>query len=78
MITTTERINQLYAEIRRLRARLATTLTDLRNLVAAAKATLSAHADGEQDALYYLRDELQAQGHLPPEQERERYHGGRP
>ncbi|MBO0801677.1 MAG: hypothetical protein J2P25_01175 [Nocardiopsaceae bacterium] len=78
MITTTERIHQLHAEIRRLRARLATTLTDLRNLVAAAKATLNAHADGEQDALYYLRDELQAQGHLPQEREREPYHGERP
>jgi hypothetical protein len=31
---------------------------------AAAKASLSAHADGERDPLYYLRDELEAQGHL--------------
>ncbi len=57
----------LCAEVRRLRARLARTLTDLHNLIAAARATLGAHADGEEDALYYLRDELDAQGQLPPE-----------
>ncbi len=28
-------------------------------------ATLGAHADGEPDPLYYLRDELQALGFLP-------------
>jgi hypothetical protein len=56
----------LCAEVRRLRARLARTLTDLHNLIAAARATLGAHADGEPDPLYYLRDELDAQGQLPP------------
>ena len=55
------------AEVGRLRTRLARTLTDLHNLIAAARATLGAHADGEPDPLYYLRDELDAQGHLPPE-----------
>lgn len=55
----------LYAEIGRLRARLARALTDLHNIVAAARATLGAHADGEPDPLYYLRDELDAQGQLP-------------
>jgi hypothetical protein len=60
-------IPRLCAEIGRLRGRLASVLTDLRNLVAAGLATLSAHADGEPDALYYLRDELHAQGQLPPE-----------
>ena len=50
-----------------LRTRLVRTLTDLHNLIAAARATLGAQADGEADALYYLRDELDAQGHLPPE-----------
>lgn len=49
-------IPRLCAEIRNLRARLA-------NLVAAARATLSAQDEGETDALYYLRDELEAQGH---------------
>jgi hypothetical protein len=58
----------LSAEIRRLRRRLATTLNDLNNLLAAAKATLSAHADGEEDPLYYLRDELTAQGQLRADQ----------
>ena len=58
----------LSAEIRRLRRRLATALNDLNNLLAAAKATLSAHVDGEEDPLYYLRDELTAQGQLRAEQ----------
>jgi hypothetical protein len=58
----------LSAEIRRLRRRLATALNDLNNLLAAAKATLSAHANGEEDPLYYLRDELTAQGQLRAEQ----------
>ncbi len=58
----------LSAEINRLRRRLATTLGDFNNLLAAARATLSAHADGEEDPLYYLRDELTAQGQLRAEQ----------
>jgi hypothetical protein len=35
------------------------------DLVAAARATLAAADDGEPDPLYYVRDELQAQGQLP-------------
>jgi hypothetical protein len=62
-----ETIPRLCAEIGRLRARLARSLTELHNLIAAARATLGAHADGEDDALYYLRDELDAQGQLPPQ-----------
>jgi hypothetical protein len=58
----------LSAEIRRLRRRLVTTLNDLNNLIAAARATLGAQADGEEDPLYYLRDELTAQGHIRAEQ----------
>ncbi len=58
----------LSAEITRLRRRLATTRHDSSNLLAAARATLSAHADGEEDPLFYLRDELTAQGHLRAEQ----------
>jgi hypothetical protein len=61
-----ETIPRLCAEIGRLRARVARALTDLHNLIAAARATLGAHADGEDDAMYYLRDELDAQGQLPP------------
>ena len=56
------------AEITRLRRRLAITRHDSSNLLAAARATLSAHADGEGDPLFYLRDELTAQGHLRAEQ----------
>jgi hypothetical protein len=58
----------LSAEITRLRRRLVASLNDFNNLLAAAKATLSAHADGEEDPLYYLRDELHAQGRLRAEQ----------
>jgi hypothetical protein len=64
---TLDTIPRLCAEIGRLRARLANVLTDLHNLIAAGRATLSAHADGEPDALYHLRDELHAQGQLPPD-----------
>jgi hypothetical protein len=60
-------IPRLCTEIGRLRVRLARPITDLHNLIAAARATLGAHADGEPDALYYLRDELDAQGQLPPQ-----------
>lgn len=76
MITTTEshdyqeaatRYRQAAQTIARLRRRLARTLTDLHNLVAAARATLAAQRDGEPDPLYYLRDELHAQGQLPNE-----------
>lgn len=76
MITTTEATRYLHAEIRRLRARLATTLNDLHNLIAAARATLSADADGESDPLYYLRDELEAQGQIP--RQRREHPGERP
>jgi hypothetical protein len=34
------------------------------DLVAAARATLSAATEGQPDPLYYLRDELTATGHL--------------
>lgn len=60
----------LAAEVTRLRRRLASALNDLHNLLVAARATLNANADGGQDPLYYLRDELQAQGQLPPEHRR--------
>lgn len=57
-------VPSLCAEIRYLRRRLASTLHDLQDLIAAGKATLSAYADGESDPLYYLRDQLQALGYL--------------
>jgi hypothetical protein len=54
--------------IARLSAELADTRLDRANLLAAMRATIAAHADGEADPLYYLRDELSArhtasQGH---------------
>ena len=58
----------LSAELARLTAELTATRLDRANLLAAIRATLAAHADGEGDPLYYLRDELNArqisaQGH---------------
>jgi hypothetical protein len=56
----------LAAEITRLRADLAGTRLDRANLLAAARAVISAYLDGEPDPLCYLRDELAARGQLPP------------
>ena len=50
----------LSAEVARLTAELAATRLDRANLLAAIRATIAAHADGEPDPLYYLRDELDA------------------
>ncbi|GAA3950241.1 hypothetical protein GCM10023085_36040 [Actinomadura viridis] len=58
---------KLISEVRRLLAALAKVRRDHANLVAAGRATLHAHHDAEPDALYYLRDELRAQGQLPPD-----------
>lgn len=55
----------LSAEITRLRAELADIRLDRANLLAAARAVMTAHLDGEPDPLSYLRDELQARGQLP-------------
>ena len=46
--------------IARLSAELADMRTDRANLLAAMRATIAAHVDGEPDPLYYLRDELDA------------------
>lgn len=56
------------AELGRVRAELEAVRMDRANLLAAIRATLSACADGEEDPLWYLRDELNArqarsQGH---------------
>ncbi|MFI5955541.1 hypothetical protein [Cryptosporangium sp. NPDC051539] len=48
------------------RAALTLLRTCYANLIAAARATLAAHADGEADPLYYLRDELTEHPTLPP------------
>ena len=55
----------LATEITRFRAELADTRLDRANLLAAARAVITAHLDGEPDPLSYLRDELQARGQLP-------------
>jgi hypothetical protein len=47
------------AVITRLSADLAATRMDRANLLAAMRAALGAHADGETDPLSYLRDELE-------------------
>ena len=56
----------LSAEVTRLRTELDDTRLDRANLLAAARATISAYLDGESDPLCYLRDELAARGQLPP------------
>ncbi len=53
-------IPALAAEIARLSAELGHTRLDRANLRAAIRATLAAHADGEPDPMWYLRDALNA------------------
>ena len=50
----------LAAELTRLSAELERTRLDRANLRAAMRATLAAHADGEPDPMWYLRDALNA------------------
>ena len=50
----------LVAELTRLAGELDQARLDRANLRAAMRATLAAHADGEADPLWYLRDELHA------------------
>ena len=59
---------RLATEVTTLGAQLTKVRRDWANLVAAARATLNAHHDDEPDHLWYLRDELHAQGHLPPDE----------
>jgi hypothetical protein len=68
IIRALDLIPALTAQVLRLRDHLARALSDLGNLTAAARATLGAQRDGEHDPLYYLRDELRAQGHLSPDE----------
>ncbi|WP_431898925.1 hypothetical protein [Nonomuraea sp. bgisy101] len=51
----------LTTEITALRAARDAVRAQHANLIAAARATLAAHHDGEHDPLFYLRDELTAQ-----------------
>ena len=50
----------LAAQLTRLSADLERTRLEAANLRAAMRATLAAYAEGEQDPLWYLRDELNA------------------
>jgi len=50
----------LAAQVTRLSADLGRARLDAANLRAAMRATLAAYADGEQDPLWYLQDELNA------------------
>src|ERR1700761_8311166 len=50
------------AELGRGRAELAAVSLDRANLLAATRAVITAHRDGEPDPLSYLRDELSARG----------------
>jgi len=50
----------LSVEITRLSAEVEHSRLDRANLLAAIRAALAAHADGEADPLWYLRDELDA------------------
>jgi hypothetical protein len=60
-------IPALCDDIDRLRALLMLARHDHQDLVAAARATLNAAAEGEPNPLYYLRDELRARGLLAAE-----------
>ena len=57
----------LLAELSRLRSLLALVRAMHANLLAAARATIAATRDGEEDPMYYLRDELDTQDQLPPD-----------
>lgn len=61
--TALDEIPALADEVARLSRELRDTRIQRANLAAAARATLTAHHDGERDPLSYLRDELGAQGY---------------
>ena len=62
----------LSALVTRLSAELERTRLERANLRAAMRATLAAHADGEPDPMWYLRDELDAPERLPADSRRPR------
>ena len=62
----------LCAQVTRLSAELERARLDRANLRAAMRATLAAHADGEPDPMWYLRDELNAPESLPADSRRPR------
>ena len=58
--TLSAQVTRLSAQVSRLSDKLDRARLDRANLRAAMRATLAAHADGEPDPLWYLRDELDA------------------
>ena len=62
----------LAAQVTRLSADLDRVRLDRANLRAAMRAALAAHADGEPDPMWYLRDELSARKSLPADSRRPR------
>jgi septal ring factor EnvC (AmiA/AmiB activator) len=63
VIAALDDIETLIDEVTGLRAELASIRYQRANLLAAIRATLAADRDGDDDPLYYVRDELQAQTH---------------
>ena len=59
--TALNEVPDLIREINDLRTELANVRLDRANLIAAVRATLAAHRDGERDPLFYLHDELDVQ-----------------
>ena len=66
LLTAAADIPVLLAEIGRLHSLLLLTRVRQADLTAAARAVIAAERDGENDPLWYIRDELAANGKLPP------------
>ncbi len=62
----------LSAQLTELSAELERTRLERANLRAAMRATLAAHADGEPDPMWYLRDELNTPESVPADSRRPR------
>jgi hypothetical protein len=58
-------VDRALADISAVLAALEAARTDRANLLAAIRCTLDAYADGEDDHLWYIRDELNAR-QMPP------------
>ncbi|MGW0485002.1 hypothetical protein [Nonomuraea sp. NPDC003214] len=63
MIAALGDIETLIDEVTGLRAELTSIRHQRANLLAAIRATLAADHDGDDEPLYYVRDELHAQTH---------------
>ncbi|WP_132507983.1 hypothetical protein [Nonomuraea diastatica] len=63
VISALDDIDALIDEVTGLRAELSSVRYQRANALAAMRATLAADRDGDDDPLYYVRDELHAQIH---------------